>query len=96
MDTIERFANKFGDSKLGRIMSTIRTGWNAYNFIFYIGGVSAILSGIFGVASGIAALLTLVLFYYAGRVKMALDKEEERKRLKRIKESIRKARKKMA
>ena len=53
-------------SRFHRVFDSIRVGWAQYNFIFYIGGVSALLGSVFGLAGWISTLFTLAFFYYAG------------------------------
>jgi len=69
----ERLVERYASSRLGDFMSALRSGWNAYSFIFYIGGISAILGGIFGWAGWASAIVTLLFFYYAGKFKEKVD-----------------------
>lgn len=74
-----KFYEKVADSKLGRFVDDIKLGWNSYNFIFYIGGVAAILGSIFGLAGWAATIVTVLFFYYAGKFKRKLDLEKKRR-----------------
>jgi hypothetical protein len=76
----ERLVERYASSRLGDFMSALRSGWNAYSFIFYIGGISAILGGIFGWAGWASAIVTLLFFYYAGKFKEKVDLHMKRKK----------------
>lgn len=78
MGVMEGFARWMVHSKMGAFIETLRYGWNNYSFIFYIGGISAILGGLFGWAGWASTLLTLLFFYYAGKFKKEVDREKER------------------
>ncbi len=80
----EKLMARAAESKTGRFIDTIRTGWNSYSFIFYIGGISAILGSLFGIAGWLSIVVTIAFFYSAGRFRQRLDREKERRR--RIKE----------
>jgi uncharacterized membrane protein len=85
----EGLARKAVDSKLSSIIDTIRTGWNDYSFIFYIGGISAILGGLFGIAGWLSIVVTVAFFYYVGdiatRIKRERERRERARRLRAIK-----------
>lgn len=76
MGILQKLARRAVDSKTARFVEVVRTGWNSYSFLFYIGGVAAILGGIFGVAGLISIVITLLLFFYAGRFKEEYEKEK--------------------
>ncbi len=68
MSFTEDFAKSIARHKrIYQEVENIRTGWNNYNFLFYIGSVSAILGSIFGVAGVAGFLLTLFFFRQAGK-----------------------------
>lgn len=72
------------NSKLGKFVGMVRLGWTNYSFIFYIGGVSAILGEFFGIAGWLSTIVTVLFFYYAGRFKKRIDlKNRARKRTRR-------------
>ena len=85
MDLAERIARFGAHSHLGRKIDLIREGWNSYSFLFFIGGVATILGGILGLGAGIATVVTLVFFYYAGKFKRQVDEERERMKKEKIK-----------
>lgn len=73
-------------SRLDTFIETVRFGWNNYSFIFYIGGISAILGGVFGWAGWASTIVTLLFFYYVGKFKKEVD--EEQKRIARSRKSL--------
>ena len=75
---INSIAKKAARSRHSEFLDRIRTGWNSYSFIFYIGGVSAILGSLFGVAGWLSVIVTVAFFYYAGRFVHELQQEKER------------------
>ena len=75
---IHSIARKAARSKHSELLDLIRTGWNSYSFIFYIGGVSAILGSLFGVAGWLSVVVTVAFFYYAGRFVNELQQEKEK------------------
>ncbi len=77
---ISSMARKAATAKPGEFLDLVRTGWNSYSFIFYIGGVSAILGSLFGIAGWLSVIVTVAFFYYAGRFVSELQKEKERLR----------------
>ena len=38
----ERLLERYAASRIANFVDTMRMGWNAYNFIFYIGSIAAI------------------------------------------------------
>ncbi len=77
---LENIAERTAGSKLGNFVEGVRTGWNNYNFIFYIGGISAILGGLFGWAGWASIVITLLFFYYAGKFKEKVDIARKRRK----------------
>ena len=49
------------------IAEHVRIGWANYSYIFFIGGVIALLASAFGTWSAIAPVVTVGFFYYAGK-----------------------------
>lgn len=66
MSVIKKLAKNATRSTIGSFIDTIRIGWTSYSFLFYIGGVSAILGGIFGDVGWISTIFTIMFFYFAG------------------------------
>lgn len=83
MGLIDRIAKRSAKSKHGKFIENIRYGWNNYSFVFYIGSISAILAGLFGIAGWLSIVITIAFLYYAGKIKKAIDvekvKEEKKK-----------------
>ncbi len=75
---INSMARKAARSRHGDVLNIIRTGWNSYSFVFYIGGVSAILGSLFGIAGWLSVIVTVAFFYYAGRFVNELHQEREK------------------
>jgi hypothetical protein len=88
MEFIKPLAHRFARSRRENPVEYIRHGWNNYSFIFYIGGISAILGAEFGIAGWLSTIVTVAFFYYAGRFKKELDRE--RARLEREREDKKK------
>lgn len=59
---------------LDRRVSLIKLGWDSYSFLFYIGGVSAILGKFFGIAGWCSVVSTLGFFYVAGSLRKHIEK----------------------
>ncbi len=78
MSIIKSIAHRTARSKKGEFVAYVRDGWNSYSFIFYIGGVSAILGSLFGIAGWLSVFVTVLFFYYAGRFTRELKLERER------------------
>jgi hypothetical protein len=76
---IENLAKRSAESKINDFVDYVRLGWNNYSFIFYIGGVSAILGSLFGTAGWLSVIATLIFFYYAGKFRKHLDAEKAKK-----------------
>ncbi len=81
MDPVEWLGKQAARSSIGNKIEMIREGWNGYSFFFFVGGVAAILGSLLGIASGLAVVVTLVFFYYAGKFKRHVD--AERKKIER-------------
>ncbi len=75
---VEFLAKHAARSRRGKFLDYVRTGWNSYSFIFYIGGISAILGSLFGVAGWLSTFVTVYFFYAAGKFKKLTDLEKER------------------
>jgi uncharacterized membrane protein len=58
-------------------LDSIRLGWASYSFLFYIGGVSAILGGIFGLMGWMSTIVTILFFYYAGEFRRHVTLESK-------------------
>ncbi len=56
----------------------MRIGWSNYSFLFYIGGVSAVLGGMFGLAGWVSAPVTVIFFYYAGQFRRYVERESRK------------------
>lgn len=79
----EKLIAKAINSKTTHFLDTVRTGWNSYSFIFYIGGISAILGGIFGLSGWLSIIVILFFFYFAGRLIQRLEAERSAARKKK-------------
>lgn len=75
---IKHLAKNASRATLAKVIDNIRLGWTSYSFLFYIGGVSAILGGIFGLAGWASTILTVLFFYYAGEFKRNLEIESHK------------------
>ena len=73
----ERFVDRYASSRIANFVNTMRLGWNSYSFIFYIGGISAILVGMFGWAGWVSGIVTVLFFYYAGKFKEKVDVDKK-------------------
>ena len=71
---------RYSHSGIGRFIDTVRTGWNNYSFIFYIGGISAILGSLFGWAGWLSTIVTVGFFYLTGRMKKRMEEADERRK----------------
>ena len=78
MGLIEKTAKRMAETEKITFIDDIRVGWNNYNFIFYIGGISAILGSQFGWAGWLSTIVTVGFFYYMGKFKKHLDTQRER------------------
>ncbi len=78
MPVIKRLAKHASRSTIGEFVDSMRIGYNQYSFLIYIGGVSALLGGLFGLAGWLSIIVTLSFFYYAGEFKkqMALESKK--------------------
>ena len=79
---MERAVDRYATSKIANFTNAVRLGWNSYSFIFYIGGISAILVGLFGWAGWISVIITILFFYYAGKFKEKVDNNNKKSVLK--------------
>lgn len=75
---LERVVDNYASSRISNFISAVRLGWNSYSFIFYIGGIAAILVGLFGWAGWISVALTILFFYFAGKFKENVDIDKEK------------------
>lgn len=80
MGISEKLVIRAVDSRTGRVIEAIRTGWNSYSFIFYIGSISAILGTLFGGIGWISVIATVLFFYFTGRFELRMQKERERRK----------------
>jgi len=79
-----KIAQHAASSKLGNFITTLRVGWNSYSFLFYIGGISALLGEAFGWAGWTSIIFTVLFFYCIGKFEQNVNKERE-KRKKQLK-----------
>lgn len=70
---ITRLAQIILNSKSHNVIDAIRLGWNQYSFVFYIGSVAAILGSILGVVGIASIIVTLICFYYLGKLHMTME-----------------------
>lgn len=77
MEIIRPLARKAAHSKHIYFIEYVRHGWNNYSFIFYIGGISAILGKLFGVAGWLSVIVTVYFFYFMGKFKKEIELEKE-------------------
>lgn len=75
---MKKLAKNAARSSIGGVMDNIRLGWSNYSFLFYIGGVSAILGSIFGLAGWLSTIVTVLFFYYAGEFRRHLAVESKK------------------
>ena len=76
--TKNRILKRIAHSRTEEFLDVLRYGYNNYGFIFYIGGISAILGGVFGVAGWLSIIVTILFLYYAGKFKLFAEKEKEK------------------
>jgi len=69
----ERLIERYASSKTSNFVESMRKGWNAYNFIFYIGSIAAILGILTGWLGVFYIIITMLFFYYAGKFKEKVD-----------------------
>jgi hypothetical protein len=77
MAMIKKLARNASRSTIGKVLDSIRLGWASYSFLFYIGGVSAILGGIFGLMGWMSTIVTILFFYYAGEFRRNVTLESK-------------------
>ena len=69
---MERAVDRYATSRIANFMNAVRLGWNSYSFVFYIGGIAAILVGFFGWAGWISVIITILFFclhvYFLGQL----------------------------
>lgn len=82
---LERVVDNYASSRISNFISAVRLGWNSYSFLFYIGSISALLVGYFGMAGWISVIITILFFYYAGRFneKVGINKKKGATKSKR-------------
>lgn len=83
----ERLIEKYARSKTSNFVELMRKGWNAYNFIFYIGSIAAILGILTGWLGVFYIIITMFFFYYAGKFTEKVDAAKESDRLKNKKKA---------
>ena len=79
---MERAVDRYATSRIANFMNAVRLGWNSYSFVFYLGGISAILVGLFGWAGWVSVIITILFFYYAGKFKEKVDDDKKKSALK--------------
>ncbi len=82
LSVTEKIIEKYTISRTERFIETMRLGWNAYNFIFYIGSIAAILGVLTGWIGVFYVIITMLFFYYAGKFKEKVELAKERNKLK--------------
>jgi hypothetical protein len=82
---VEKTVDRYATSKLSNFVNAVRLGWNSYSFLFYIGSISALLVGFFGLAGWISVAITILFFYYAGKFHetVEIDKKKSETRSKK-------------
>ena len=81
---ISKIAKVLVHTKSYSFIDHIRTGWNNFSFIFFFSSVATILGGIFGAIGFVSIVITLIFFYYLGKLHNEITKlQEENKRLSR-------------
>ena len=78
MQVIKKLAKNASRSTIGDVIDNMRVGWTSDSFLFYIGGSSAILGGVFGLAGWASSALTIVAFYYAGEFRKQIRIETKK------------------
>jgi hypothetical protein len=75
---MKKLAKNASRSTIGDILDSIRIGWNSYSFLLALGGASAILGSVFGVAGWASSALTVTAFYYAGEFRKQVKREAKK------------------
>ena len=78
----ERLLERYAASRIANFVDTMRMGWNAYNFIFYIGSIAAIFGILIGWVGFFYVIITMLFFYYAGKFKEGVESARKRNKLK--------------
>ncbi|MDE1768519.1 MAG: hypothetical protein KGH67_01540 [Candidatus Micrarchaeota archaeon] len=69
MQIIKPLARILVHGKIHDHLERLREGYNNYGFLLYLGAASAILAGVFGIASATASIIiTTGLFYKLGEL----------------------------
>lgn len=79
---METVIERYSVSKIGGFIDSMRIGWNAYNFIFYITSIAAILGILTGWLGILYVVIIMLFFYYIGRFTEGVDAAKKRNRLK--------------
>jgi hypothetical protein len=66
-DATTTIAKLYAGSRLKDIVDNVRDGWNGFNFIFYIGGIGALLGAYFGLSGAVTVVLGIAFFYHVGK-----------------------------
>jgi uncharacterized membrane protein len=74
----ERIIERYTVSRLERFLEAMKAGWNAYNFVFYIGSIAAILGVLTGWIGVFYVLITMLFFYYAGKFREKVEAAKKR------------------
>ena len=78
----ERIIERYAASRIANFVDTMRMGWNAYNFIFYIGSIAAIFGMLIGWVGLFYVIITMLFFYFAGKFKEKVESARKRNKLK--------------
>lgn len=86
LNVIETIVEKYSISKINGFIEGMRVGWNAYNFIFYMASIAAILGILTGWLGVLYVIITMLFFYYIGkfteRVELAKKRNASRNKKK--------------
>ncbi len=82
LKVIETVIERYSVSKVGSFIDGMRVGWNAYNFIFYITSIAAILGILTGWLGILYVVIIMLFFYYAGKFTERVELAKRRNRLK--------------
>ena len=78
----ERIIERYAASRMANFVDTMRMGWNAYNFIFYIGSIAAIFGILVGWVGLFYVVVTMLFFYCAGKFKERVELARKQNKLK--------------